>query len=105
MKKIIAVIFILMLSQPVFASWSQKDRTHFAELLWLPEAEKNVDVKVRMLRFISCITSYYEAHYPFAGVLEKWNSAPVDIEWISEFIAVNERCDAMIADGKDVREI
>ena len=94
-----------MLGQPSFAEWSPQDRSDFSELLWIAEAEENIDVKIRMVRFISCITKYYEEHYPFAKVLERWHSTEIDADFLSEFIFVNDRCDERISNDEDVSDI
>ena len=105
MKKIILVLIAVMISSPVFADWSQKDRSHFSELLWLPAANETVDLKIRMFRFIACITSYYEEHYPFSKVLEQWNSTVIDTDFLSEFVFVNDRCNEKITNNEDVKDI
>ena len=101
MKKFIIAITALLVCSPASADWSKEDRSRFAELLWISEAEDNVDTKIRMVRFIKCITKYYEQQYPFAKVLEKWNSTDIDARWLSEFIDVNDRCDEMIRNNED----
>ena len=83
MKKFIIAITALMVCSPAFADWSKKDRDYFSELLWLPEEEGTFENKLNMVRFISCLTDYYESRYPFEQVLSKWNSTPVDIEFVS----------------------
>ena len=102
MKKFIFLVSAFLISQSAAAQWSEEDRSSFSKLLWLSEVENDVDTKVRMVRFISCITAYYELNYSFSGVLEKWNSTPVDQDFLSEFIYVNETCDRMIQQNVDV---
>ena len=101
MKKFIIAITALFVCSPAFADWSKEDRSRFTELLWISEAENNVDTKIRMVRFIKCITKYYESKYPFEQVLSKWNSTPIDTEFVSEFIDVNNHCDEMIHNNED----
>ena len=101
MKKFIIAITALLVYSPAFADWSKEDRSRFTELLWISEAENNADTKIRMVRFIKCITNYYEQQYSFAKVLEKWNSTDIDAQWLSEFIDVNSRCDEMIRSNED----
>ena len=105
MKKFIIAITALLVCSPAFADWSKKDRDYFSELLWLSEAEESVDTKIRMVRFITCITNYYESKYPFDQVLSRWNSTPIDVEFVSEFIDVNGRCDEMISNNEDSTNI
>ena len=101
MKKFIIAITALLICSPAFADWSKEDRDYFSELLWLPEKEGTVEDKLNMVRFISCLTNYYESKYPFDQVLSRWNSTPVDIEFVSEFIDVNSRCSEMIGNNED----
>ena len=101
MKKFIIAITALLVCSPASADWTKEDRSRFTELLWISEAEDNVDTKIRMVRFIKCITKYYEQQYPFAKVLEKLNSTDIDARWLSEFIDVNDRCNEMILNNED----
>ena len=93
------------MSQSALGKWSEEDRAHFTELLWLPQAEEDMDIKVRMVRFIGCITKYYEEKYPFSKVLERWNSKEIDVEFLSEFMIVNDRCSWIVENNKDIEEI
>ena len=101
MKKFIIAIIALMVCSPAFADWTKKDRDYFSELLWLPEEEGTIEDKLNMVRFISCLTDYYESKYSFEQVLSRWNSKPVDIEFLKEFIDRNNHCSQMIGNNED----
>ena len=91
MKKFVVAISALLLSSTAFASWSQEQKSSFSDLLWSPEHASTPAERMNQVIFISCLTKYYEAKYPFEQVMNWWYQPP-NPELIQEFMIVNADC-------------
>ena len=91
MKKFAVAISALLLSSTAFASWTQEQKSSFSDLLWSPEHASTPAERMNQVIFISCLTKYYEAKYPFEQVMNWWYQPP-NPELIQEFMIVNANC-------------
>lgn len=101
MKKFILMAFACLVGTTAQASWSDKEKNAFFELLYNPDKVVDLDSKIKMVNMIECVGSYYQSRYSFDQFKLFWfdagesNSGPVQ-----EFSYISTMCKQMVLDDK-----
>ena len=91
MKKFIVAISILLIGTPAAASWTQEQRDDFYQMLYREDQVKDVNSKMNMIRFIECMTKYYESEHPYE-IVASWKTALMHPKDVDEFRVVQSEC-------------
>ena len=95
MKKFIIATSALLLSNTAHASWTQEQKDDFYQMLYKPEQVVDVNSKINMVRFIECMTKYYESYHPYETI-ERWKTALMHPSDVTEFRTVQSECRTLV---------
>lgn len=91
MKKFLVAISILLIGTPAAASWTQEQRDDFYQMLYREDQVKDVNSKINMIRFIECMTKYYESEHPYETIV-RWKTSFMHPQDVVEFRVIQSEC-------------
>ena len=95
MKRFIIAISTLLISTPTLASWTQEQKDDFYRMLYRADQVTDVNSKLNMIRFIECMTKYYESEHSYETI-QQWQTSLMHPEDVREFRAVQFECRELV---------